>query len=298
MEAEGQLMLTDASWPNVWTPRRPRATDDVQVGSWPMSRERALERRYLEHNPSALLSMIVIDVDHTDTLERALWEPRDHPAPNWVALSPSGRGHVGWVLEHPVCRTDAGHPRPLRWAARVQEGLRRSVDGDPGYANALTKNPTHEGWETYYGPAERYHLTDLFTIHTPRTVPRRAVTGLGRNVTMFDRARLWAYQAHRRYAGGPLDDWEQACVQRCHAVNSEFEQGAGGPLPFSEVQATARSIARWTWRNFLPFDQLQAQRGARNAGRPVSPAKREANQRRATKYDLLALSELDEGDDD
>ena len=36
---------------------------------------------------------------------------------------------------------------------------------------------------------------------------------------------------------------------------------SGGPLPFSEVQSTASSIARWTRRNFISKSEYQAKRG-------------------------------------
>jgi hypothetical protein len=47
--------------------------------------------RYVEHSPHALLGSIVIDCDHPDAAMRAFEKPSDHPAPNWVAQSPSGR---------------------------------------------------------------------------------------------------------------------------------------------------------------------------------------------------------------
>ncbi|KAA2242384.1 replication protein RepA, partial [Solihabitans fulvus] len=156
----------------------PLASDDPTTGSWRESRAKALTRRYLEHSPTALLCMLVVDVDHHDTLLRALEEPRGHAMPTWIAESPTGRGHVGWILEAPVCRTDSARIAPMRYAARVEEGLRRSLDGDMGYAGLLTKNPLHEHWATTWGTDHLYSLGQLAESLgelMPRSLPRRAV---------------------------------------------------------------------------------------------------------------------------
>ena len=298
MDTSGSVLLSEATWPLSWMPYRPRATDDFETGAWPMSRPRALERRYVEHSPKALVGALVVDCDHADAAMRAFEQPSDHPAPNWVAQSPSGRAHLGWFLRDAVCRTDLARMAPLRYAAKVQEGLRRSVDGDPAYVNVFTKNPVHPDWLTIWGRAEPYSLADLCTVHTPRSLPKKESqsAGLGRHVTMFDHGRLWAYSAHRQYVGGSPDDWERAVLQRCHAINHEFEAGIGGSLPFTHVQSTAQSIARWVWRNFRPFSEVQADRGrigGRKSGTIMTEKKREANRVRATKFarnDVLELA--------
>ncbi|WP_084000599.1 replication initiation protein [Actinomadura kijaniata] len=258
-----------------------------------MSRTEALARRYLEHSPTALLSMIVIDVDHPDTLVRALQQPLTHPPVSWVAEGPSGRGHVGWLLKTPVVRTDAARLAPMRYAARVEEGCRRSLDGDVGYAGLLTKNPLHDEWTTTWGADHLYDLremADALGELMPRSLPRRAAdsSGLGRNCALFNRVRLWAYRARLRY--DDRAEWEEVANAYATAVNWEFAI----PLPLNEVEHTARSVARWTWRNFSAarFSEIQTARGrkgGRKGGKVVSEAKREANRVRATKVDRAAL---------
>jgi hypothetical protein len=50
----------------------------------------------------------------------------------------------------------------------------------------------------------------------------------------------------------------------CESANA-FGREQGGPLPHSEIKATAKSIARWVWNRFTPagFSQVQAHRGAK-----------------------------------
>lgn len=258
-----------------------------------MSRAEALYRRHVECSPSALVSMLVIDVDHQDTLVRALQRPSHHPEVSWVAESPSGRGHVGWLLKTPVIRTDAARLAPMRYAAKVEEGLRRSLDGDVAFAGLLTKNPLHDDWVTHWGTDHLYALDELAQALgelMPRSLPRKAAesSGLGRNVALFNRLRLWAYRARLRY--DDVAEWEGMTYDYARMVNKDFAV----PLPLNEVGHTATSVARWVWRNFSveKFGEIQAargRRGGRKGGRSTSEAKREANRKRAQKIDLAAL---------
>ncbi|WP_432524217.1 replication initiation protein [Kineococcus sp. SYSU DK006] len=279
-------------WTDTWSPRRPLATDDLTRGCWRQSRDDALARRYLEHSPKALLSMLVIDVDHDDTVLRALTKPMSHPMPSWIAESPTGRGHVGWVLNTPVCRTDSARLEPMRFAAKVEEGLRRSLDGDVGYAGLLTKNPVHEHWSTTWGTGHLYELGELakgLGELMPRTLPRKTAesSGLGRNVALFNRLRLWAYRARRRYSDRL--EWEEVVDAFALNVNHEFAI----PLPAAEVAQTAQSVARWVWRRSFDeagFRAVQAQRGSSGGkkggakgGRANTPAQQEQRRRNARK---------------
>lgn len=279
-------VMTGKQWADdVLLPYKPNATNWLQDGQRPMHREHALTMRYIEHSPYALVGSIVIDCDHVDTALRAFERPKDHPDPNWVAQSPSGRGHIGWWLKAPVCKSDSARLKPLRFAQRVEAGLRLAVGGDPAYAGRLTKNPIHEDWETIFGPADPYDLADLVIPATPRQMPRKPerASGLGRNVTMFDTARKWAYPMWWHHRQGTALEWEHLVLEYCrYEVNDLFSD----PLPFSEVLATSRSISRWIWRNFTEerFRETQAIRG-RIGGSTMTDRRRESiaatNKRRA-----------------
>lgn len=291
MDTAGAQLLSDVQWADeVLLPHRPYATNHLARGQYRMSRDDALTMRYIQHSPHALLGSIVVDCDHPDAALRAFEKPRDHPAPNWVAQSPTGRAHLGWWLAAPVCRTDSARLQPLRFAHRVETGLKICVGGDFAYGGQLTKNPIHPDWETIYGPATPYQLRELVTVHTPRQAPRRPdrAAGLGRNVTLFDTARTWAYPQWWHHRHGTLDAWLTLILQRCHAINTEFAD----PLPFVEIRATAGSIGKWIWRNYTEeeYRARQAHRGSKG-GKVMTPAKIEANRKRATKFDEQAMLE-------
>ncbi len=257
----GPAVHTPDEWRERYLGRYPLASDDLAAGSWREVRERALTRQYVEVSPKALVTAVVVDVDRPDAVLRAFERPRDHPTPSWVAVGPTGHGHVGWWLNAPVCRTDAARIDPLRHLARMTEGLRRSLDGDPAYVGLLTRNPLAEDAEVIWGDARAYSLGELRTPLAPTQLPRtpERSSGLGRNCTMFHTARKQVYGLHD--PAMPFEDWHRIVVQHCHAVNSSFNPALGGPLPFAEVQATASSISRWVRRNFVSKSKYQARRG-------------------------------------
>ena len=246
--------FTPDLWDAAWLPRSPYATDDLRQGVRREKRSTGRTRRYVEHSPRALLSMLIVDVDDERALEKAFWRPSNHPDPSWVSLNPTnGHGHVGWVLQTPVVRTDSARLEPMRFAARVEAGLTNALAGDAGYAGLLTKNPLHEHWETFWGPEQPYTLRelaeglgDLF----PKALPRKLAenSGLGRNCALFNRVRQWAYRAISTYWNDTPELWEETVHAYTWAVNQEFAV----PLDHNETRHLARSIARWTRRNITP----------------------------------------------
>ncbi|WP_460882709.1 primase C-terminal domain-containing protein [Pseudaeromonas pectinilytica] len=84
--------------------------------------------------------------------------------------------------------------------------------------------------------------------------------GLGRNCTLFEKTRLWAYKAIRQGWPG-YREWLAACVDRASGYNAQFKQ----PLPANEVRHTAKSIAKWTHQHLSPagFSAWQAEQGAK-----------------------------------
>ena len=97
---------------------------------------------------------------------------------------------------------------------------------------------------------------------------------------MFEKGRHWAYKAIRDYMHyNSSYEWEKAVRAQIEAINSSFEQ----PLPYSEVKATAKSIAKWVWQRFSygDFSEIQAKRGAKGGkakGQAYAPKREQALQ--------------------
>lgn len=243
-------------------PRKPYCTDDLSSGLRILPLSAAVRRRYLQGSGPALASVLVFDIDRP-VIDRSSWEPvwesSSLPVPNLAAITPSsGRGHLFYFLSAPVCRTDAAHLAPLRYLAAVQSAYTAALDADPGYSGLISKNPLHPDWHVWDIHGSPYSLAEL-ACHVDLSQPANRYTvtepseafALGRNVALFDLGRKWAYSAIRGYwAPNGLSRWRDAVQEQLEAINGLFSE----PLPPSEVKASAKSIAKWTWKRFTPGD--------------------------------------------
>ena len=259
----------------LWLPLWPLASDDLAAGIYRGSRTEGLQRRYVEANPHALSNLLVVDIDHNDAELRALSGKAKPTAV--VSNRRNGHAHGVWALAEPVTRTEYGSRKATAYAAAVVEGLRRDVDGDKGYSGLMTKNPTHDDWETLW-LASSHDASNLWTLDQlkealgnqmpPQRWRRgRKVVGLGRNCTIFETARTWAYREIRHHFEDP-QGLSKSIHSHVHALNNEFSE----PLPLSEANGIATSIHRWIttrsniWRDGAAvyeatFTAIQSARG-------------------------------------
>ncbi|WP_226363378.1 replication initiation protein, partial [Pseudonocardia sp. ICBG1142] len=180
-----------------------------------MGRDAALLLAYIEASPSVMLTFLIVDIDHPDALLRALSANGNHPMPNLIITNPfNGHAHAVWILATPVCRTEYARRNVLAYAASVLEGLRRAVDGDRRYSGLLVKNPLAGSWATQYMHDHLWTLGELEAAlqaggHMPpkdwrqQRARKADPCGLGRNCTLFDGVRLWAYREVRHHFGDP-----------------------------------------------------------------------------------------------
>ena len=203
----------------------------------------------------------------------------DSLLPNWCVYNrKTGHAHVVYPLAHPVLEHPESNPAPLLYLADIEKKLLAALDGDPGYAGALARNPlTKPQWQTQtlwfrQHPWELSELDEAAESALPEgwTPAKAAPGGVGRNCEMFEGLMTWA--------GRPANRSGSLMVQ-AQGINSEFTW----PLPFHEVKATVKSVAkyrrRWESRGWHSprWIQKQAARGRasgkarrdRNAGRDI-----------------------------
>jgi hypothetical protein len=248
----------------------------LKSGTVIRSRETAVRKKYIQINHPAFVRYLIFDVDREFATFR--WELEGLPHPGWaVANKENGFAHLVYPLKSPVCRTDAARTKPLRLLAAIESGYRDRLEADPGYAGLLTKNPLHDFWGlTVFNGSKVYDMAFLADWIDLSKKPEKKIefSGLGRNCTLFDTVRHWAYGAVKDYWGpNGAEKWQKAVLDCCHK-NNTFPVS----LPESEIRATAKSIASWTWKRITPAGkhdlvrrthstEIQSRRGKKNRER-------------------------------
>ena len=264
-------------------PKKPYHTDEFATGLAIARAQNALKSRYIQANGPTHKYWLIFDVDSPDA---ALgWYDVGAPAPNIVATNrENGHAHLIYGLEVSIRTAPDGRSAPLRYAAAIENALREKLGADISYAGLICKNPLHPHWQVSTWEQNLYDLdwlADYLDLSAYGGRQRLPDYGLGRNCNLFDYLSKWAYKAIRQ--GWPsYEQWFEACFTRAQGYNvRSFKE----PLPLSEVKATAKSVARWTHKNFSAtgFSKWQAKQGAKGGkiggklskggGRPVGTMK-------------------------
>lgn len=248
--------------------RRPYCSDNLATdGLYRLPVADALTHHLIQPNTARRLVCLAFDVDRPGAAMD--WSDRNAAAPSLTMMNPAnGHAHLIYLLENPVPVSDASRIKPVRYLAAIQEGLRRNLDADRGYAGLVVKNPLHPHWITRQW-ADAYSLDDLAAnvdLPSPAEMHHRAkqadYAGLGRNCTVFEIARKQSYSIVRDYwkPGGAVP-FAAAVLALVEAASADFAV----PLSVGECRAIARSISRWTWQRFTPdkFRAIQSARGSK-----------------------------------
>ena len=233
----------------VYLPKRPYHTDDLISGLKINKKEKAKLARLIQPNGPTHRYWMVFDLDRTDAGMH--WDHVGAPAPNLIARNPAnGHAHLLYLLQTPIRTAMDGKTAPLRYAAAIEAGLRNRLGADRGYSGLICKNPINAHWMVHQWQANPYTLDDLadYIDLTPEKAREKPVEdyGLGRNCMLFDELRAWAYKAIRSQDWPDYNQWLNACFDRATGYNVNFTT----PLDISEVKHTAKSVAKWTHRNF------------------------------------------------
>ena len=232
-----------------YLPKRPYHTDDLISGLKINKKEKAKLARLVQPNGPTHRYWMVFDLDKSNAGMH--WDDVGAPAPNLIARNPAnGHAHLLYLLQTPVRTAIDGKTAALRYAAAVEAGLRSSLGADRGYSGLICKNPINAHWMVHQWQANPYTLDDLadYIDLTPEKAREKPVEdyGLGRNCMLFDELRAWAYKAIRSQDWPDYNQWLNACFDRATGYNVNFTT----PLDISEVKHTAKSVAKWTHRNF------------------------------------------------
>ena len=250
------------------------------------SKSHAIRFPLIQINTPHLINYLIFDIDAPDAYLHFL--DANLPTPSWIAKNPkNGHCHICYALKTPVCKTENARMKPLRYLASIEYSYAKKLGADLRYTGVLTKNPLDADWQTTFLSPLEYELAELADFIDLETKPKaNEVSGLGRNCMMFDTVRYWAYKAIRAHLSGGYDLWYAEVLKVAINSNEAFLD----PLGYSEVKATAKSVARWVWRNHgsaefqAQFSAKQAKKGRK--GGLISDSSHGGKARSATYSDL------------
>jgi hypothetical protein len=240
-------------------PRKPYCTNDFSDGTRILPLSMALTYRYMQLNPPPQKSFMVFDIDRPGAAWAA--EDADLPVATLTVVNPANKhAHLIYVLSSPVCTSPYAHEQPQRYLEAIEDAYRERLGADLSYAGLLAKNPWHSHWDTLENGNAVYSLSALaeyvelpFSRQEQKTLRANV---LGRNCTLFDTLRHWAYAAIKG-SWKPEGEWKwhEAVLSEALRLNV-FEEA----LPVREVKSIARSVARWTWRHIKPVSKEYIER--------------------------------------
>ena len=207
----------------------------------------AVKDPYIQPNPITRAYWMVFDLD---TAVSRYWPDEAHvPTPNIEAINPANNHrHLFYMIDPAVYTLRQARRRPLELAADVDKGLTQVLGADPGYGKLISKNPLSPQWSVWLWHSKAWGLTELLD-YIPDPVKawkpsRKEIIGLGRNCTVFDLSRVFAYSEWRRLKFDDPDRLLDSVFDHSMNINNTFSI----PMLEREVRCISRSISRWTSR--------------------------------------------------
>ena len=240
-------------------PDKVRSTNDFEeYGTRFRKKNNALQYRYVELN-QLYKKFIVLDLDEPKNESKKknklgsafLWEEKGLPPPTYVVINPeNAHCHYLYELKVPVYYTEHAHRAPQKFYENTDLALTNVLGADLAYVGKFTKNPLHPSWRTIRHGA-LYDLEDFAEYHldlrSHKQKQKLADSLGGRNTTLFDTLRHWAYQEVKQH--GTYAVFQQVVDNKALSINKLFLDNLNGILPAKEVLSTAKSISKWTWKH-------------------------------------------------
>ena len=230
-------------------PTKVRSTDDFQTGTRFRDKKKALDHLYIEVN-QLYKKYIALDID--DSTAYWLWQEKKLPPPTFIVINKvNSHGHYLYELRTPIYYTENSRRAPQKYFEATDIALTHRLGADLGYVGHFVKNPLHDHWQTYHHPNAVYDLEDFkeweidLRGHRRKQVLQESLEG--RNTTLFDTLRLWAYQVVLQQCS--YADFQQEVDNKALGINGMFLDCEKGILPVKEVLSTAKSVGTWTWRH-------------------------------------------------
>lgn len=249
-----------------------RCSDD-KTASRIRPREYAIRYPYMQANRRDMVSWLVFDCD--DQKDVFNYESVGLPAPNLIVANRSneheakGGFHLFYAIV-PVCRSDKAHSHPVRYMQALYDRMVVLLGADAAYHGAsgsICKTPGHAWWHTISLHNHEYQLGELheyFELPAAQRSwnkpPDLSLYHHQRHESLFHELRYFAYsKVVAARANGQYEAFYQQVAAEAERLNDygskrgfmDVKRNVPKPdLSLSQVRATVRSVARWTWDTY------------------------------------------------
>lgn len=229
-------------------PDKVRSAEFKDEGTKFRRKEKALAYRYVELN-QLYKKFIALDIDVPGSA--FLWDERGLPPPTFVIINPeNSHCHYLYELRVPVYYTEEARRAPQKFYEATDIALTHMLGADLGFTGHLVKNPIHPYWHTICHN-NKVDLEDFQDYGVDLRAYKRKLalreSGIGRNTTLFDTLRHWAYVEVKKYPS--LAAFQASVDTKALTINGHFIDHLNSVLPAKEVLSTAKSVGKWTWKH-------------------------------------------------
>ncbi len=240
-------------------PLKPYCTNDLSYGLKIRPKQSAIRMSYIQPNFPFIIIYLMFDVDRDEA--GASWIDAGLPKPTFIVVNlANGHAHLIYELQTPVLLWENASPKPIAYLDAIRRAYAQVLGADLGYSSLITKNPSHRRWYTfaYSLQYELRELADYVSLSQSHYKPARGIredyAALGRNCTLFEVGRIYAYDS----VYGLNGQEELYAVVYGYIVSynaTEFSES----LPEREVHGIAQSISKWTWERRENFSGRSGQ---------------------------------------
>lgn len=233
-------------------PKKPYHTNNYSFGKQVAPVSSAIKSIYLQPNSLTHKYFMIFDLD--SEMSVLDWSDKGLPAPHLIVRNlDNGRSHLTYILNTSVKTDVRGLLKPIKYCSDVEHGLAVRIGADMNYNGLLTKNPFNTSvFKVFSFQDEPYDLDylnefvdkDLVRQQREAKKKKNVEDGFasGRNCTLFETLRLWAYSNWHRFHQAEL---HAEILDQAMMFNT-FEC----PLGMNEVRTIADSVYRFIIQHF------------------------------------------------
>jgi Replicase family/Primase C terminal 1 (PriCT-1) len=228
------------------------------------TREEAVNYPYIQPNHPLNMVWLVFDVDRGEQSFYS-YEDANLPPPNIVCQNwENANCHLFYQLETPVWMQSNASSKAQAYLKSIRIAITERIQADPCYSGLICKNPLHDRWRTFETNDQLFdldYLAQFVDLKWQKSKEEQQISEtFGRNCTLFGTLRLHSYEKISNYkqlsaqlGNRTYDMWLKDVEEQALAINSTFHES----LPYSELRATAKSVAKWTWNNYQRGEDKQ-----------------------------------------